>query len=213
MDGMQVDAPPAESGGEPVRSAATIAQELREEMEQLQAKLPDGKKSFLYLCGEDMLPATGDTLEGNLLSLLGENLAEGYTEYTVPEEALAAMDPDLLLYSAPLEPADIEQNERFGGMSAVSAGALVEIDQAALLEQTRGIVQTLRELAAQMYPDIDFSSEPDDADVSGTQSAGSDSGEAADPGSSSTQDGSSDGTWPDGPGSIPESLAGDEASS
>lgn len=193
MDGMQVDAPPAESGGEPVRSAATIAQELREELADLRVKLPDTRKSFLYLCGEDMLPATGDTLEGNLLSLLGENLAAGYTEYTVPEEALAAMDPDLLLYSAPLERAGIEQDERFQGMTAVAEGALLEVGQTALLEQTRGIVQTLRELAAQMYPGIDFSPTPDDTDGSGPEGGGSDGAEAADPDASGVQDGSPDG--------------------
>lgn len=156
MDGQRADLPAEESGREPIRSAETIAQEMTDELEAICSRLPAERKTFLAFCGEDVLPITGDTFEGALLALLGNNLAEEYTAYTVPAEELSAMRPDVIFYSNPVTPERLAEYETTAAMAADIGDRLISVDQAELLNQTRSVIETVRRLVEQLYPEVEF---------------------------------------------------------
>lgn len=133
-----------------------IAADMEAKLSYIVSQVPKTKKSFLYVRTLDPLIATGDTWESELLSLLAVNLAEGGTAYTVTEEELAGMDPDVIFYSDPLEPVHFAENERFMEKSAVTGENLIKLDAEKLMTQTRDIVETMREIASQLYPNVDF---------------------------------------------------------
>lgn len=138
---------------------------MNEKLDYIVSQIPEKRRTFLYVCGADPLVATGDTLESELLSIVADNLAGEGTQYVLSEEELAAVDPDIILYSAPLDRIEIEQSELFQEKRAVAEGAVMEINRNALLEQTTQVVETVRNIARQFYPDIDFD-EPISEDTS-----------------------------------------------
>ena len=130
--------------------------EAGSDVERIADKVPEEKKSFLFICTIDPYLATPDTVEGALLALIGTNAAEGES-YTVSAETLSSADPDVLFYAAPLQAENIRQNANFAQKRAVAEGALYEADRSALLDGTGNMIGQLRQLAALMYPDVDFS--------------------------------------------------------
>ena len=137
-----------------------MVEEMKEKLAYIQSKAPVRKQSFLYFTESGHITATGDTWESEILSLLGENLAAGMTGYTLTDEELAGLDPDVLLYSAPVERAHLEQDALLAEKTAVAAGSLIELDRAALMTQTRAVVETVRTIAKQLYPGVDFAEPP-----------------------------------------------------
>ena len=129
---------------------------MKADVEQITGKIPQEKKSFLFVCTIDPHIATPDTFEAALLSLIGTNMAEG-EGYTVPNEALLAAQPDVLLYAAPLQAENIRQSADFAGKNAVMENALYEVDRDALNSGTEAVLDQLRKVAGLMYPEIDFS--------------------------------------------------------
>ena len=129
---------------------------MKADVERIADKVPEEKKSFLFICTIDPYLATPDTVEGALLALIGTNAAEGES-YTVSAETLSSADPDVLFYAAPLQAENIRQNANFAQKRAVAEGALYEADRSALLDGTGNMIGQLRQLAALMYPDVDFS--------------------------------------------------------
>lgn len=145
-----------------------IVSDFQARLDYIASQVPQTKKSFLYVCSLDPLIATGDTWESGLLSLVGTNLAQEKAGYTVTAEELAAMNPDVIFYSAPLEAEHFTESALFQTMAAVTEGRLVEVDAAALLNQTRDVVETLREIASTLYPEVDFTQpEPSSEPASG----------------------------------------------
>lgn len=142
---------------------------MKADVERIVAKVPEEKKSFLFICTIDPYVATPDTFEGELLALIGTNAAAG-EDYTVFPEALAAADPDILFYAAPLQAENIRQNANFQQKRAVAEDTLYEADRSALLDGTKGVIDQLRRLAALMYPDVDFSDTVIASDASGESS-------------------------------------------
>lgn len=152
-------------------SAATaLIDAMKADVERIADKVPEKKKSFLFICTIDPYLATPDTVEGALLALIGTNAAEGES-YTVSAETLSSADPDVLFYAAPLQAENIRQNANFAQKRAVAEEALYEADRSALLDGTKGVIDQLRRLAALMYPDVDFSDTVIASDASG-ESAG-----------------------------------------
>lgn len=148
-----------------------LIDEMTRQLDYIASQVPSERQTFLYVCGLDPLIATGDTFESELLSMVADNLAGDGTGYTLPEEELAGLDPDVILYSAPLERAHIEQSELFKDKKAVADGAVIEINRNVLLEQTTQVVETVRNIAKQFYPGVDFD-EPEPEETSGLSSEG-----------------------------------------
>lgn len=140
---------------------------MKADVERIVDKVPEEKKSFLFICTIDPYLATPDTIEGTLLALIGTNAAEG-ENYIVPAEALSSADPDVLFYAAPLQAENIRQNANFQQKRAVTGETLYEADRSALLDGTKNVIDQLRQLAMLMYPDVDFSdTEIEASDASG----------------------------------------------
>ena len=144
---------------------------MKADVERITDKVPEEKKSFLFICTIDPYLATPDTVEGALLALIGTNAAEGES-YTVSAETLSSADPDVLFYAAPLQAENIRQNANFAQKRAVAEGALYEADRSALLDGTGNMIDQLRQLAALMYPDVDFSDTAVEASDASGESAG-----------------------------------------
>ena len=144
---------------------------MKADVERVTDKVPEEKKSFLFICTIDPYLATPDTVEGALLALIGTNAAEGES-YTVSAETLSSADPDVLFYAAPLQAENIRQNANFAQKRAVAEGALYEADRSALLDGTGNMIDQLRQLAALMYPDVDFSDTAVEASDASGESAG-----------------------------------------
>lgn len=144
---------------------------MKADVERITDKVPEEKKSFLFICTIDPYLATPDTVEGALLALIGTNAAEGES-YTVSAETLSSADPDVLFYAAPLQAENIRQNANFAQKRAVAEGALYEADRSAFLDGTGNMIDQLRQLAALMYPDVDFSDTAVEASDASGESAG-----------------------------------------
>lgn len=144
---------------------------MKADVERIADKVPEEKKSFLFICTIDPYLATPDTVEGALLALIGTNAAEGES-YTVSAETLSSADPDVLFYAAPLQAENIRQNANFAQKRAVAEGALYEADRSALLDGTGNMIGQLRQLAALMYPDVDFSDTAVEVSDASGESAG-----------------------------------------
>ena len=144
---------------------------MKADVERITDKVPEEKKSFLFICTIDPYLATPDTVEGALLALIGTNAAEGES-YTVSAASLSSADPDVLCYAAPLQAENIRQNANFAQKRAVAEGALYEADRSALLDGTGNMIDQLRQLAALMYPDVDFSDTAVEASDASGESAG-----------------------------------------
>ena len=144
---------------------------MKADVERITDKVPEEKKSFLFICTIDPNLPTPDTLERALLALIGTNAAEGES-YTVSAETLSSADPDVLFYAAPLQAENIRQNANFAQKRAVAEGALYEADRSALLDGTGNMIDQLRQLAALMYPDVDFSDTAVEASDASGESAG-----------------------------------------
>lgn len=144
---------------------------MKADVERITDKVPEEKKSFLFICTIDPYLATPDTVEGALLALIGTNAAEGES-YTVSAETLSSADQDVLFYAAPLQAENIRQNANFAQKRAVAEGALYEADRSALLDGTGNMIDQLRQLAALMYPDVDFSDTAVEASDASGESAG-----------------------------------------
>ena len=133
---------------------------IQSSLDYIRGQVPAEKKSFLYVSTLDPLVVTGDTYEGALLSLIGENLAQDGQDYTLDGAALAGLEPDVILYSAPLTREELAASPLFQEKAAVLEDRLLEVDGAALRIQTRDIAESLRDTAKKLYPSVDFDPPP-----------------------------------------------------
>ncbi len=108
---------------------------------------------LLYLPEEVM--ATGDTLEQELLELIGvENAAaNGVNWRFVPEEGFA---PDLIFLNSGVERAQLEQSELYSSLEAVQSQKVYSVDWTVLECLSLYLFETLERMAEQAYPQADF---------------------------------------------------------
>lgn len=151
-----------------------LSDSIQSKLDFLSARASSGgSKSFLFVNTLDPMISTPDTYEGQLLSLIGTNLAADKRNYTVEAEALAEYDPDVILYASPVTPEELAASEQFKDKAAVVNGSLIAVDAGALLDQTQNVTEALRSIAAQLYPGVDFTEpEPVSSDVSGEAESG-----------------------------------------
>ncbi len=140
---------------------ATVQQAL----DQITAKLPAEKKSFLYALDADGLVATPDTFESAALSLLGVNVATG-EDYAADLAAAAQSNLDVFLVAEPYVQEHVAQSESFKDFEAVKNGQVISIDPELLQVQSLGIADGLRKIAALLYPDAGFEDTSSQSSVS-----------------------------------------------
>lgn len=131
-------------------AGTALVDAMKGDVERLLAKLPEKKATFVFVCTDDPYIATPDTPEGMLLALLGENAVTGET-YTAKEK-LSDVKADVLLYDAALKEKDITEDKELGGISERTEA----FDRASLLCGTKDMIERLRDAAALLYPEIDF---------------------------------------------------------
>lgn len=136
-------------------SGEAAVSRLQSRLDDITAKVPE-KKSFLYVNSLEPLVATGDTFESAVLSCVGENLAAAGTGYSLSAEELAALDPDIIFYDSSIGEENLKENAAFKEKSAVANGSLVPIDRTILLSEKQDLPDRVRDIAAQLYPDTDF---------------------------------------------------------
>lgn len=130
--------------------------ELQRQIDYLASVAPSPKLTYLYVNSIDPLIATGDTYESSLISVVADNLAADYKDYTITPEQLAALDPDILLYNADLDKENIVQSELFKDKKAVTGDRLIAVDKALFIDQTQNVVESIKGIAGLIYPGVDF---------------------------------------------------------
>ena len=134
-------------------AGVALTDAMKGDVERLLAKLPEQKATFVLLCTTDPFVATPDTLESNLLSLLGVNAVSG--ENYVSDEALGTLKADILLYDAAIDEEEIKEEKDLGKISETAK----PIERTKLLTGTKDVIEQLRVIASVMYPEIDFTDE------------------------------------------------------
>ena len=146
-------------------AGVALTDAMKGDVERLLAKLPEEKVTFALVCTTDPFIATPNTVEGNLLSLLGTNVVSG--ENYVSDKELDTLKADVLLYDSGIDAEEMEEDET---LSKISEN-MQPVDRTKLLTGTKDVIEQLRVIASAMYPEIDFT------DL--TLSAGSDETESA----------------------------------
>lgn len=114
--------------------------------------LPEEEVSFAYVISvADQLIATGDTLEGTVLSVLGRNVAKDFAQYTVDFEQIKTANPDVLFVTTGNKES-LMQNEQYKDLTAVQNGKVIEIDNNVFINQQFDAMVTLLDTAGkQLY--------------------------------------------------------------
>ena len=128
--------------------------EIQSGLKQITDLLP-GKKSFLYLVSLDGTVATPDTFESSVLSLFGQNVAEG-TGYSTDLSAAKAKNPEVLFVSKPYAKQHLEKETKYKDFNAVKNSAVYSIDKETFAGQNEDLVDAARLIAETLYPKIDF---------------------------------------------------------
>lgn len=130
--------------------------ELERQLLHIQSVVPAQKLSVLYVCSTEPLVVTKDTYEGTILSILANNAAGEAKNYTMTNEELVAIDPDMIIFPEGFDPEFFSQSELFKDKKAVTEGKVYSIDKTLLLDQSLGMAVSLQKLATVIYPGIDF---------------------------------------------------------
>lgn len=109
------------------------------------------KNKFIYIT-TTMAVAGGDTLESNVLSLFGENIAKTGKGYTYELEKLLENQPDIIFLNNDYELADLEEDEIFSQLTAVQNGKVYSINNTFFERPTGRITNLLKEFTVKFAP-------------------------------------------------------------
>lgn len=111
------------------------------------------KKKGIYLYELDMILATGDTFVGKTLEKIGiENLAQPFTEYTIPEKEREKISPEVIFYNSELDEQAIIKNKFYKSSSAIKTKALFAVNEKALASYSIRMFDELEKMAKNVYP-------------------------------------------------------------
>ena len=97
-------------------------------------------KSFLYITSQNGAVATDDTLESQVLSIFGDNLASEYKEYTVPTEEISKMKPEIIFIAKSVDKENLpEQFEKI----LSNEENIIEIDNSIFEKPTTRIAEQI----------------------------------------------------------------------
>ena len=117
--------------------------------------------STVYLAGELLQMATGDSFEGYLLDFLGtRSWGTDYTGYTYPKEKEVELNPDVIFYNGMLSREAIAGSACYKTTNAGKAGAIYEISPENLERQSPDLLDTLWTMGTLLYPEAFVHEEP-----------------------------------------------------
>jgi iron complex transport system substrate-binding protein len=120
-----------------------------------------GETNTVFLQRMDLVMATGDTLEGELLSLLGlDNPAEGASGWLLPENEAGALMPDVILHSGAITLDMLEKSPYYQDSPAVKNGRTAEFDGSVFEYQSPRLFFELEEAMKAAFPDGDWADKP-----------------------------------------------------
>lgn len=96
-----------------------------EELDGYIAEAKSADISFIYIMSYGITAATPDTFAGNILSAYGKNIAEGYSDCTMPAEDIIAADPDFVILAAPRNAVNL--GEGLSALPAVQEGRVISV--------------------------------------------------------------------------------------
>ena len=118
--------------------------------------------SAVYLARPEFTLATGDTIEGRLLTDMGLiNPAEHYTGWAFPPDESDQLKPDLIFYSDALSPDDLSGSAVYGSTAAVTAERLYPVDTRSLERQSPAMFLQLEQTARLAFPKAFTTPRPD----------------------------------------------------
>ncbi len=111
-------------------------------------------ESFVYIAAPNMAIATADTLESNVLSLFGSNIAnDGEAQgYDFPLAKIVEADPDIIFLASPMTIADLKSNDSLSALSAVKAGRVYVIDNKPFERPSIRIIEQLTTIDEMLSP-------------------------------------------------------------
>ena len=152
-----------------------LIDEIDRQISHIVSVLPE-RKTFLYVATLDPSIATEDTIQSAILSVIGDNLAKGHTNYSIPVEILVTLDPDMIFYDDSIDPALFLEDENFSAMQAVTGGSLYAVKGSDMTLATSNFVNSVQMVAAQLYSDINFAAPEIVIPVSSGESTGATEG-------------------------------------
>lgn len=132
-----------------------VGAEIDLQLSAITAALP-AKKSFLYVASLDPVVAGDNTIQGAIVSTLGNNVASGIAGYTATAEQIAALSPDIIIYSNSIDPAKLIESEIFSSMAAVQGNAIFAVDDSEMSLASNSFIKVVLKLANTIYTGTDF---------------------------------------------------------
>lgn len=115
---------------------------------------PESPQSAVYIAGDLLQLATGDTLEGKLLEAMGmPNWGAQYTDYIYPQEKQLELEPDIILYNGLLSAESIRTSACYKDTAAVKNDRMLLLDSGAFERQSPDIATALWDIGEFLYPD------------------------------------------------------------
>ena len=114
--------------------------------------------SGIYLRQAPLLMATGDTLEGKLLEILGiENDAADYTNWEYPQEQAVNLYPDLIFYDSSIPEEYFASTQVYSTTDAYLKKRLYPVEGIVFERQSERMFDQLEEMFQLAYPEIPLS--------------------------------------------------------
>jgi len=106
--------------------------------------------TFVYIT-ENMLFATGDTLESSILSCFGENLAKKAKGYVFDKNTLSDLQPEVVILNDIYEIDDLQKDEVLSELDAVKDGKVILLNNVFFERPSARILTLISEMQAQYY--------------------------------------------------------------
>lgn len=151
------------------KKGQTIYSQVEREINLIVSKLPE-KQSFFYAVDLTGTAATPDTFDSAVLSLFGDNTASG-TGYTADLAAAKEKNPQRFFVAKPYVQNHLASSEAYKDFAAVKENRVFSIDPALLQAQSMRTVESVRQIASLLYPDVNFGGEPGSSSSSGAASS------------------------------------------
>ena len=155
--------------------------------------------SAVYLAGDLLELATGDSFEGYILEEMGlTNWGADYTGYSYPKEKEVELNPDVVFYGDQISRDYIASSSCYKTTDAGTAGAIYYLDPEDFERQSPDLLDRMWAMGRILYPDYFVQEQPGDwSDIYGTEPVdnsyipGEEEPAAAEPDAADTDTGSS----------------------
>ncbi len=122
--------------------------------DEVKAQLGDTETSAVILRKMSFTIATGDTLEGKLLSQIGfVNQAEPYTDWNYPLEKEPELNPDYIFCDGSIDIETLQKSKYYKATSSVTNGRVFTFDAQEFEKATPRMFFALEELMRETFPD------------------------------------------------------------